>query len=396
METVAIDAEWVETFKTISKEEINSQIEINKYDVSDDDEEQQIREQRIKRMMRMQPLFASQPRLEMICKDWSNDFVDSGFTSYAFRMIETTESFKNKEDDLKYLINLCGYNLTELQLYDYPSSQIMPLIKSKCFNLTKLVLRFKQVESKDFDNVFSNMSQLETLNIYWQCENVALPMTLIKSLEQVPETLKILGIVSEPERFSDPEDVPASSVTSVLSPETEALMTVISNMKNLESVTIKLDYGFTDEFFINLINNSKNLKLLNVRASNITDKGLIAVNNLHQLEYFDLGLIETDSENKFITDQSIQCLFNKEMSSLDISNCTQVTNSSIIELVKNLPNLQSLHIKNTKATIELVDEIAKLTKDRELSLIIWISFKINDDYIFKINPKVRFVSVLSN
>ncbi|XP_044012386.1 uncharacterized protein LOC122855236 [Aphidius gifuensis] len=411
MEAVAADAEWVETFKTISKEEMNSPIKPNEIHPVDmamykrggqlpnmefttilSERKKKIQEQRKIRMKRMKPLFATQPRLQMICRDFNNNFLDSGFTSYVFCDV-TAMSLKRKEIDLKYLMNLCGYNLTELDLDDYhgglfaddyPCDQIMPLIKSNCFNLKKLVLRFKEVESNNFDNVFSNMNHLEELSIYWLWVNSTLPMTLIKSLEHVRETLKTLVILCQPYR-----------VSSVLSPETEALMTVISNMKNLEFATIKLDYGFTDELFINLTNNSKDLEFLKLCGSNITDKGLIAVNNLHQLKTFDLGLGETNSENKFITDQSIQCLFNKEMSSLDISNCTQVTNSSIIELVKNSPSLETLHIENTKATIELVEEISKLTKDRKVHLSVWVSFKINDNIMLHkrvIHPTLTFLS----
>ncbi|XP_044010272.1 uncharacterized protein LOC122853929 [Aphidius gifuensis] len=379
METVAVDDQWIETFKTISIEEINSPTKINKYEIPTnfDCEEfqkmmtekcEKISEQRKIRMKRMKPLFASQPRLQMICRDWHNGFLDSGFTTYIFYGA-TVISFKRQEIDLKYVINLCGYNLTELRLYDYhgglhvdeyPCSQLMPLIKSNCFNLTKLVLRFKEMESNDCDNVFSNMSHLEELSIYRECENSTLPMTLIKSLEHVCETLKTLVIICHPEPLSYPYQVPVSSVSSVLSPETEALLTVISSMKNLESTTIRLDYGFTDEFFINLINNSKNLKNLNICGSNITDKGLIAIDKLHQLK---------------------------------------ITNSSVIELVKNLPNLETLYIQNTKATIELVEEITKLTEDRQRKLTVWVSFKMNDNNdspATVINPALTFIDTIGS
>ncbi|KAF7990460.1 hypothetical protein HCN44_000265 [Aphidius gifuensis] len=76
METVAVDDQWIETFKTISIEEINSPTKINKYEIPTnfDCEEfqkmmtekcEKISEQRKIRMKRMKPLFASQPRLQM-------------------------------------------------------------------------------------------------------------------------------------------------------------------------------------------------------------------------------------------------------------------------------------------------------------------------------------------
>ncbi|XP_044010266.1 uncharacterized protein LOC122853924 [Aphidius gifuensis] len=220
----------------------------------------------------------------------------------------------------------------------------MQLIKSKCPNLNALLLRFKEVESKDFDDVFSNMSHLETLIINWPRKNLTFPMTLIKSLEQVCETLKTFFILCEGER-SWLSDRTFTFDSLVLAPETEALMDVIGNMKNLECARISLDYGFTDELLVKLTNNCKNLISLKVRSPNITDKGLIAVNNLKQLEYFSLDLMGANIENNFITDRSV------------------------IELVKNLPNLRTLDIRNTKATIEVVEEIAQLTEDKLLYIL---------------------------
>lgn len=170
-------------------------------------------------------------------------------------------------------------------------------------------------------------------------------------------------------------------------------MTVICHMKNLESAIIKLDYGFTDKAFINLTKNAKNLKTLCICSSNITDKGLITLNNLSQLKHFSLDLDETSMENQFITDQSIQCLFNTNLKYLTISNCTQVTDTSILEIVKNSPNLKSLNIINTKATFGVLEEIAQLTEDCELSLTIYVSFKIHEyRRIINFHPALMIVS----
>ncbi|XP_044012254.1 uncharacterized protein LOC122855154 [Aphidius gifuensis] len=407
METIAIDTQWIETFKLISKEEVESPTKIHKNDVRPritdtvnesnkilSESQENFFGQRHWRMMRMQPLFSSQPRLEKICNDWKNNFVDSGFTTYNF-LEPIDKSFEDEEDDFKYLINLCGCTLTSLNLYYYPVSSVMQLIKSKCPNLNALLLRFKEVESKDFDDVFSNMSHLETLIINWPRKNLTFPMTLIKSLEQVCETLKTLFILCEGER-SWLSDRTFTFDSLVLAPETEALMDVIGNMKNLKCARISLEYGFTDELFMKLTNNCKNLISLKVRSPNITDKGLIAVNNLKRLEYFSLDLMGANIENNFITDRSVQCLFNNNMEELYLPNCIKITNSSVIELVKNLPNLRTLDIRNTKATIEVVEEVAKLLEDSEISLTIYVSFKINDYNSFVVEWEQPFFVVQVN
>ncbi|XP_044013068.1 uncharacterized protein LOC122855627 [Aphidius gifuensis] len=407
MEAVVVDPKWVETFKSISKDEINSPNKVCKhelrarpnisklYKATNDDEydlygiseedllkrhnedNKIISEQREKRMERMRSLFISQPKLETICKDWSNDFVDSGFTTYKFCNFTYQQFDTQLPDDLEYIINLCGYNLTKIYVNGY--CPIMPLIKSNCPNLEELLLTFDKMESKDFEDAFSNMPHLKKLMfLLWECKDPILPMTLVKSIEQVRETLTELAFSYCITHKFYPIGLPDSSVEMYFQVY-EALMTTVGNMKNLEHLTIRLPYDVTDEFLINLVDNAKKLKYLWISGSRITDKGIIALNKLNQLEFFDLDGVQSRKENKFITDESIKDLFSETITYFNISKCIQVTNSSVIELSKHLPNLKSMNVTNTQVNLEGILEIAKLRKGSDNFLQINTSFKTNDD-----------------
>ncbi|XP_044002984.1 uncharacterized protein LOC122848757 isoform X4 [Aphidius gifuensis] len=364
------------------------------------------------RMIRMAPLFISQPRLKKICKDLKNEFLDSCFTTYTFISEEITSvnELHEKPNDLEYLINLCGINLTCLDVTQYPISQIMPIINANCPNLEILHSRFKEIMSQDFKNVFSNMSHLKHLTIEWQCENSTLPMTLVKSLEQIGGTLEILSLactlkgndIFSPDslasvfpqlialnylgisgfglsqlllqsisKMENLDDLRLYSYWPKNHPMFDARINMypIGSLKNLESLYISCDYGVRDEFLINLGHNAKKLKCLEIIGTDITDTGMSAINNLEQLEDFNLGLTDpTSKKNEFITDESIQCLFNQKLYSLDISNCIKITDKGVIKLVENLPDLDLLFIKNTKVTREAVKKIYELSKHRKNSM----------------------------
>ncbi|XP_044010321.1 uncharacterized protein LOC122853976 [Aphidius gifuensis] len=306
------------------------------------------------RMKHMRSIFGTQPELERIAKGWANAFVDSNFTEYHF-----THLCDTNPDDLRYMINLCRSNLTKLSIsnfMDCPSS-MMPLINSNCPNLQVLELTFYEVEDKDFDNCFSNMPHLESLEIRLKFVTSTVPMTLAKSLEQVCETLKIFLIESEENQLYSPD-----SSVPVFSPSTKILMSTILKMKNIEKLFVRLDHGITDEFLKNLINNAKKINTLFLRGSYITDAGIKVLNNAEQLRYFGLHLFTKESANKFITDQSLECLSNEKIIYLDLSNCVNVTNRGVITLVKNLPNILHLFVNYSKVTDEVQKEIDELKK----------------------------------
>ncbi|XP_044003990.1 uncharacterized protein LOC122849363 [Aphidius gifuensis] len=362
-------------------------------------------------MYRLNTLFVHEPRLKKICKYMYNKLVFSCFTEYAFS--PSYDDNEKKLNDLKYVLKFCGYNLTYVKVFGYHFSHIMPLINTNCPGLKKLVVVLKEIEDKDFENVFSNMHQLETLSVLWECEKSTLPMTLIKSLEEVGGTLKTLSFTSNSKDgcFLPDSLAPVFSQLIALEhldvhgfrlsqaviqsiSETKSLtelhlllphdhpminekinMSPIGNLKNLKRLSIHWNCGDIDELFINLGDNAKKLKDFHILGTNITDNGMMAVNNLSQLEVLNLSLCTLNKTNNFITDKSIQCLLNEKLQSLDLSNCTKISNRSVITLFENLPNLAYLTLRNTNVTIEAAKELSKLTKFHKEKLRVFVPFK---------------------
>ncbi|XP_044003392.1 uncharacterized protein LOC122848962 [Aphidius gifuensis] len=354
------------------------------------------------------PLFADQLRFKKICEDEENEFYSSGFTTYTFNSNENDSAYKpdEKANDLEYLINSYGICITCLDLQRYPTSQIMLIINANCPNLDELSLRFKEIKSQDFENCFSIMSHLRCLTIDWQCKNSTIPMTLTKSIEQVGETLEKLYLsctvekdIILPDSFAavfprltalehltifdfelsqlllqsigEMENLTYLALEHCWSKEyhpsrdSKIIRYPIGNLKNLKRLHIESNYGVEDEFLIKLCNNAKNLNYLHIIGTHITDNGISAIGNLEELEDFDMGLNydgPQSTKNEFITDKSIQSLFNQKLFSLDISNCRKVTDEGVIQLVKNLPNLDVLFIENTKVTRGAVRRMKELSK----------------------------------
>lgn len=149
--------------------------------------------------------------------------------------------------------------------------------------------------------------------------------------------------------------------------DTKISMYPIGYLKNLKKLDIQSNYGVTDEFLINLCNHAKELTRLLIIGKHITDSGIIAINNLEQLEDFNLGLTLNNprfTKNKLITDESIQNLFNPKLTSLNLSHCIRITNISVIKLAENLPNLRFLGVEKTKVNCEAGKELEKACSKR--------------------------------
>ncbi|XP_044009743.1 uncharacterized protein LOC122853373 [Aphidius gifuensis] len=387
-------------------------------------------------MIEMHSLFYKRPQLKKICKNMDSELVVSCFTKYNFQASHAyvPPKYNHLKDfgDLKYIIQSFGYNLTCLDVTQFTFSQIMPLINTNCPSLKQLDVAFKEIKDKHFENVFSNMHKLEDLSVMWQCEKSTLPMTLVKSLEQIGGTLKRLHFsryMNEATFLPDSlalvlprlialEDLniynfhlSAPLVQSigetnnlkflVFIPPTKCPiinekidMYPIGNLKNLETLYIPWDRDGTDEFLINLCNNSKKLRSIGIIGTNITDDGMIALNNLSQLTGFDFGLAKLKKTNNFITDKSIECLFNEKLETLNLLNFTKISNRSVIKAFENLPNLSCLCVENTNVTIEVVEELSKLTKFHKEKLRVYVSFE-DCNGIFKSlmeSHNVEFVS----
>ncbi|XP_044004162.1 uncharacterized protein LOC122849514 [Aphidius gifuensis] len=300
----------------------------------------------------------------------------------------------------------------------------MPIINANCPNIWSLALGFREITSQDFENCFSNMSHVQRLTIDWECKNSTLPMTLATSLEQISGTLKSLELscylqgndIFSPDSLASVfprlitlkrlkiskfglSQLLIQSISEIKKLnnlqlfshwpknhpmfDTRINMYPIGNLKNLSSLWIDCDYGVTDELLINICNNNRKLNSLHITGTNITDIGMSAINNLKQLYFLNLSstsgfCFPRSGKNEFITDESIQCLFNKRLTWLNISDCINITDKSVLKLVENLPNLADLSIKNTKVTREAVEKICESRKQRNELIDIHYSSK-NDD-----------------
>ncbi|XP_044009793.1 uncharacterized protein LOC122853402 isoform X2 [Aphidius gifuensis] len=295
-----------------------------------------------KLMIKLNSMFHERPHLKEICQQKDNQLVLSCFTKYDFEAVSPTDNDDTKLNDIKCVFRCCGHNLTYLNIQKYPYSEILSLINVNCTNLKELVVKFIEIEDEDFKNVFSHMHKLERLIITLDCGILTLPLTWVSSLKKIAETLKDLHLECESK-----EEVFLPDKLSLVFPilitlerlhvygfqlspslvksigEIESLnvlelfprdnyssnyektdMTTIGNLKNLETLDVTWNWGITDEFLINLCENSKKLKHLRILGREITNDGISAVKSLSQLEWFSLGVDTPDEENELIIDQS--------------------------------------------------------------------------------------------
>ncbi|XP_044019668.1 uncharacterized protein LOC122860078 isoform X1 [Aphidius gifuensis] len=296
---------------------------------------------------RLEPILINQPQLNRICQNTNNSFVKSGFLEYVFSTECYNESINEETNDLEYLINLCGSKLLQLHAPGYTNSKIMQSIKNTCTRLQAITLCFREMNSNDFINVFDNIQNLRILRINWGCVNSTLPMTLVRSLESLVGSLKHLQLnrthaddIFLPDSLAsvfhqltviDKLYVAYFGLSQIIIQSISGMINLtdinifffklnnhplfdenidmypIGNLKNLKSLHLYCDYGITDRFLINLCNNAKELTDLNIIGTNISDNGMMAINNLKHLKIMNLNLekFRFESINKLITDQSI-------------------------------------------------------------------------------------------
>lgn len=194
------------------------------------------------------------------------------------------------------------------------------------------------------------MKNLETLylNAY------DLDPEIIKSISEI-QSLVELELVNHPSKNS-PDIYP------------------ISNLKNLEILNLEsIGFEATDKFLINLSENAKNLRDLNLSFSEVTDFGLMSLTKLKKLETLKM-LREDDAEN--LTDASIERF--KNMKIFDCFGCNYITDYSIIKLIKNSPDLESLNVESTDVSWNVLREAARITRERKNNITLEIIVHFHD------------------
>ncbi|XP_044003503.1 uncharacterized protein LOC122849039 [Aphidius gifuensis] len=111
----------------------------------------------------------------------------------------------------------------------------------------------------------------------------------------------------------------------------------LSKLKYLEHLDLMNAENLEDSTIIAVANNCKNLKYLNIsRVSTITETALVALTNLENLQVLDVSFLER------ITDDFIIKL--KGLKELYCTSCINLTDTGIIQVIKNNPDLQELDI----------------------------------------------------
>lgn len=101
---------------------------------------------------------------------------------------------------------------------------------------------------------------------------------------------------------------------------------------------------------------------LSTECKGVTDWGLCAVAALPTLESLVLHSITTISGDNFGDMSSLK--------QLDCSFCKNICDHSIIDLLKNAPNLEDLKLQFTKVTPVVLREADRVTQQRDNSVIL--------------------------
>lgn len=137
-------------------------------------------------------------------------------------------------------------------------------------------------------------------------------------------------------------------------------------------------------FFINLANNCKNLISLWLNCElGISDIGVMSLNNLEKLEYLD---IHRNPKNESFTDNSIKKF--KNMRRFGCFGNRNISDSSIIPIIQNSPNLYSVEVDYTSVTIEIIREAVALINTRKNDIVstiyaLPIYSNVYDEQLFK-------------
>ncbi|XP_044006731.1 uncharacterized protein LOC122851524 [Aphidius gifuensis] len=162
------------------------------------------------------------PKFALVCKKWKRALDDSW---HNVNKLELTHWHLKKSPNflkanyptidgqfnfLKSLLNKCGGYLRKLDLTTYSHCNIVPVISENCPNLVELRLRIKYIDEAALTNAFIRLSKLQVLKIAFQkfsCDRKYVPVTLIKSLLNVADTLTHLNL-SYWAAAESPEEIP--------------------------------------------------------------------------------------------------------------------------------------------------------------------------------------------
>lgn len=132
----------------------------------------------------------------------------------------------------------------------------------------------------------------------------------------------------------------------------------LSNLTYLEFIGLSFVTKIDDKFMIGIADNCKNLNHIDLsNCKNISKRGLNQLGHLKNLEKVLLnGVSQVDDSiiSKFNGLKILECLY-----------CPDVTDYSIVKILKNSPALERLNIFKTRVTLKTLGCASEVTKIRK-------------------------------
>ncbi|XP_044014153.1 F-box/LRR-repeat protein 12-like [Aphidius gifuensis] len=349
------------------------------------------------------------PKIALVCKQWKRalDYSWSNvkklelthweYDEYPHFLKRIYPTIDRQFRFLKSLLFKCGRYLTKLDLAAYSHCNIVPVINESCPNLLELRIRIEYIDDAILDNAFTRLLKLKVLKIIFQCFktlDTSIPVTLIKSLLNVADTLTELNLSNWSGCMEDNTNFPEET-TSVVS-QLKVLETLhigginfpqslIGLILTNSQIKVSLDeYKYrqnkltsqeiykrveklninnsrvTDDFLYNVANVMRELQTLLIYSTLITDAGIVAISKMTYLRNLDcLGFNN-------VTDSSIKLLKNMVLLILPYSN--KITDESAIKVLENSPELRYIGVENTGVTSEFIKKAEEISRNRKQKL----------------------------
>ncbi|KAF7992148.1 hypothetical protein HCN44_001473 [Aphidius gifuensis] len=330
--------------------------------------------------------------------------------------------------DVESTLSRCGMNLHELILDENCDSTIMATVKKFCQNLEQFEFCLSKINEDDFIDVFTDMTRLKSLTVRSDSESGEErenPVDITKILNSVrddiseifllthkntvfssaclhifPSTLgrltKLRHLILQEFDIDNNAVMEISKIKSLTKLELIICKigegtSFILNLPELESLTLRAMENI-DDCIINLSNESKNLKLLDIKyCSTEFSDALKKISNLINLEELNLEQCEEVDSDVFASivngcaklknlyipksvkisgDALVKISNLKNLEVLDICETKNVNDDVIIEIANNCKKITELHIDSCNNVSSLaLNELAKLENLEVLQLV---------------------------
>ncbi|XP_044001514.1 uncharacterized protein LOC122847729 [Aphidius gifuensis] len=271
------------------------------------------------------------------CKNLKHLDIPHDFYDLAKIPLAEWENFKN----LEYL---------RLSCYEVLSDLADTIVKY-CKNLKHLCMN--PICHFIKTNVVKKLTKLENLEIL-QMNDYGLSEEAIIAISNNCKKLKHLEL-------DNCYLVPSIDSEELSSP---SVLSELSKLQYLEHLSLICAENIEDNTIIAIANNCKNLKSLDICgiSDDITETALVTLTKLENLEILRVSFCN-------ISDSFIIKL--KGLKKFDCDNCENLTDTGIIEFIKNNPDLQEIYaVGIDNITIDLVIAADQATKNRTNGIIL--------------------------